>query len=325
MVSYCSVKEKSVAQYSEFVVHKLDELLALAEYQNVCVFRGICQKNFGLETKLFRAFTLTKLDSLCWPKIEQKTIIEFQRQAHQYLIDLPEKNNFLEWLSIMQHYGSPTRLLDFTRSLFIALFFAVENASDQSCALWLLNKNLFNLAQDFDFTPSHKSSYDDKQVCAANTILSNFSTESPTEKGIIVVEPFRKNERLSLQQGVFLFPKNLRISFEENLCSYFGKSHLSELQVAAKADKEVADITKIVIPRKLHSKIMFLLASMNISAATLFPGLDGYARSQFFHLRHAEFEQDQIAGVLKQFPKILAQVFQNKTTATLSEDNRIHP
>ena len=45
-----------------------------------------------------------------------------------------QDDNRLEWLALMQHYGAPTRLLDFTRSPYVACFFALEELKKRSGA-----------------------------------------------------------------------------------------------------------------------------------------------------------------------------------------------
>jgi hypothetical protein len=57
------------------------------------------------------------------PRIESGLLRRFKRQAHHYISNPPEENDPLEWLALMQHYGAPTRLLDWTYSFFVALYF----------------------------------------------------------------------------------------------------------------------------------------------------------------------------------------------------------
>ena len=87
------------------------------------------------------------------------------------------------------------------------------------------------------------------------------------EKRTAVVVPYvpkRLSERLSVQQGRFLVPRDVNQPLMENL--------------AALGDPK-GNIVKYVFPAAKRPHILERLRAMNITRAQLFPGLDGFAQS----------------------------------------------
>lgn len=115
--------------YAKSLTHCLEILRSFHEIGYI--FRGHEDANYRLVTTIDRYGGNIK-----WQR-ERFLMREFNRRVNHYLPSERIPNTTLELLSLMQHYGVPTRLLDFTKSPFIALYFAVKDAlMDKDAAVW---------------------------------------------------------------------------------------------------------------------------------------------------------------------------------------------
>jgi len=222
---------------------------------------------------------------------EKIIVREFQRFAHHYLHSPPQMNEIVEWLALIQHHGGPTRLLDFTYSFYAAAFFAVEQ-SETDAAIWCVDGGRLDDLVTMRAPEETQNERRQRITDLANSIL----LRQTTEHRVLTVDPFRLNTRAALQQGCYLFPCDLATSFEENL--YTGLGHEGKIFAERVTTKEALDmqyedfakydVIKLELPHLFHIDTLRDLKRMNITGATLFPGLDGYARSLYHHMRAGE-------------------------------------
>ncbi len=209
-------------------------------------------------------------------EVEQGILREFQRRCYHYLSDLPPGDCTLEWLALMRHYGAPTRLVDWTYSFFVAVFHAVEK-SEGACALYAINadeldKRLRTQSRS-RWRRFHKSPYVDRSA-----FEDLFGPRSGP--AVYAINPFRLNQRLTAQQGLFLAPAQLGVPFNENLNALF-RRRTNLFFCQDQPPRSLTHAHKIVISTTVEkrSEILRHLQDMNINKATLFTDLAGFAES----------------------------------------------
>lgn len=185
------------------------------------IYRGQSSAQWPLATTYERCCEQLKVPSAERRSLEDRLCREFRRAYHQYAAHVPPKSAVLEWLSLMQHHGAPTRLLDFTYSIYVAGYFALEEAQDD-CAVWAIHGPWALQASCARFAAAGRrpeaiaalqQPYDEKDDDAFNEM---FLAEPPVLCAS-PQNPFRLNERLRIQKGVFVVPGSVVAAFKDNL------------------------------------------------------------------------------------------------------------
>lgn len=229
-------------------------------------FRGDCCSPGALKTSLERA--AVDRWGREWselPEIEEGLVRRFQREAHLYLPSEPADGDRIGWLSLMRHHGAPTRLLDWSFSFFVAVHFAVERAeANQPSSVFAMDlARIREQVDQYDHVkPFLVRDPNAKRPDTVKAIIDH----SPRYPLIFPLNPWRMNRRLILQQSIFLVPGDITQSFMDNL-------------------RAVDTPEDLMVEIRLSNARSFLqeatreLLAMNMTSATLFPGLDGFAKN----------------------------------------------
>jgi hypothetical protein len=189
----------------------------------------------------------------------------------------------------MQHFGAPTRFLDFTESIYVAAFFTVEDVEHKKDSfIWCINEMMIrdSMAPRENYNPpdgnNKEAQYEAMREIARNCLSSMDSKESK----FLILDPREKNERISRQQGLFVCPLNISDSIENILIRTYRCKDTFEQVPVANYNKVNADVLvlRIRIPFNLRQNILKNLNKMNVNHEVLFPGLDGFCKSMYLHV-----------------------------------------
>lgn len=262
------------------------------------VFRGVADSRYPL------APSIERRGGGGWAALEKRVVAEFKSRARLHLPLASVPDDELGWLALMQHYRIPSRLLDFTYSPFVALYFAVqeheprepEKRRQNQLRVWAVNApavrrrfdRVLDQAQKMAQGQGKKKEEGKKRAISfldfytdADIVHSDLSrqtriSEALTATGtsrtmlgasgaVAIAAPSHANPRLASQQGIFLV----------NCAESLALAHSLNKMMSAEASVWCRAID---ISVDLCSKIEERLFQMNIHGQSLFPDLEGLAR-----------------------------------------------
>lgn len=226
----------------------------LKRFRSNYAFRGLSDKAYGLETSFMRRCG-------SHPHLEYHLLRNFKKYAEIS----GEDTSFSDWkwLTYAQHYGLPTRLLDWTYSPFVAAHFATADTEKFDCdgVIWFADYVKIN-----KMLP--KPLADELSMVGANAF-----TLEMLERALGNIKGF---DYLGKNKVAFFEPPSVDARIV-NQFAFFSIMSNPTARIDTWLEKNPDLYGRIIIPRKLKWEVRDKLDQANITERTLFPGLDGLA------------------------------------------------
>lgn len=224
----------------------------IGRYRSRFAYRGLGDVTHPLTTTLIRL-------GGGYAALEKHLLRNFRKYAHR---DVVQRDSVWHWLSVAQHYGLPTRLMDWTYSPFAALHFATANLDhfDRDGVVWAVN-----YLATHALVPERLRECLDREGANVFTVemlaetmpsLNELDTLAP-EPFALFFEPPSIDDRIVNQFAFFSVISNPSIALDDWLRERPGLWR------------------RIIIPAELKWEIRDKLDQSNVTERVLFPGLPG--------------------------------------------------
>lgn len=264
-----------------------------ARQRSRLLFRGEASDGHRLHSTFDRA--VEQADIANAVHLEEVLYRSFQREAHLRLPaeSVPGQADVLEWLAVMRHYGAPTRLLDWTYSPWIALFFAAAGArSNGRAAVWMIDDAWMQEAATALLRRGKSSAltkFEKDLHCREPETFYRVYVHRP-RAFVQKQNTWRRNPRIIAQQGCFLCPGDIRFCVQSNL---------GQMLHEHPPVRGSRPIQRVVFEAALARDILERLDTFGINYASLYPDLEGIGKdlTQLPRIRRRHASELEMQGI----------------------------
>lgn len=273
----------------EHYIHVIKSLNEKYEWNNHkhtrFLYRGHSKSEFKLLPGLYRDRSDT-CESLY--SGDDLTILRlFKKYASSIMPNPPVK--MLNWAEYAQHYGVPTRFLDWSDNCLVALFFACNNDPNEDGNVWCLDYGCYDSLCGKNLDESLKITREELiNMLFEKTITCETDAEI---KYPLLYTPYYFDERMSAQGSYFLVwgtdSRPLDEIISNDSCEMDTKK-LCKSKCWIYGSSLEKPLSCFTIPQKAKVSLIRDLDNLGINERTLFPGLDGLGHYINWRFRNDE-------------------------------------
>lgn len=202
-----------------------------------------------------------------------KTFREHYARLNGRTFDMPPPDSIgfgydLRCLSVMQHYGVPTRLLDWTTDFWTAVYFACAGDPSKEAELWMYNRDILD-------------SQANSQELASLLLPSGPGYPTPPREPDLLL---RRGGNLIVELDVQITPRMKEQSGHHTLSSDVFADHVP-LLLNLVPPVPRPDVRRVLIAAACKEKALrFLEEQRQVTAGTIFPDVEGLGKFLHWHL-----------------------------------------
>lgn len=252
-------EEIAISSWAELLDRLYDDSWReeIKRFRSPFVYRGLSDADYPLIA------TLNRLEGN-FTHMEPHLLRNFRKYAHRNIV---ERDTPWHWLSLAQHHGLPTRLLDWTVSPLVAAHFATANTElyHRDGVIWMVNsRKVHRMLPPRLKAEVEKEGADYFTVeMLARTVPTLADLDALAPPGFVVFfEPPSIDDRIANQFALFSVMPDASACLGRWLA---GHPHVWR---------------RLIIPARLKWEIRDKLDQANITERVLFPGLDGLSMWQ---------------------------------------------